>query len=72
MAVQKKRSTHSKIRMRRAHDHLKPTECSIESKSSSKIHLNHHLTEDGFYGGKQVIPVKLKEKKKQEETEQES
>lgn len=61
MAVQKTRSSRAKIGKRRTHDSLKTFHFSIEKSSETKLHLNHNLTEDGFYGGKQVIPSKAKQ-----------
>jgi len=57
MAVQQNRKTRSKRGMRRAHDHLKSSTLSVDQ-TTGEIHRRHHVTADGFYRGKQVIPPK--------------
>jgi len=60
MAVAQGRTTRSKRGMRRAHDHLQQPALSIDP-VSGETHLRHHVTADGFYRGKRVIPAgKLK------------
>jgi len=54
MAVQKSRKTPSKRGMRRSHNALKNPALS-EDQETGEIHLRHHITEDGYYRGKQVI-----------------
>ena len=54
MAVQKSRKTPSKRGMRRSHNALKNPTLS-EDQETGEIHLRHHITEDGYYRGKQVI-----------------
>jgi len=54
MAVQKSRKTPSKRDMRRSHNALKNPALS-EDQETGEIHLRHHITEDGYYRGKQVI-----------------
>jgi len=54
MAVQKSRKTPSKKGMRRSHNALKNPALS-EDQETGEIHLRHHITEDGYYRGKQVI-----------------
>ena len=58
MAVQKSKKTPSKRGMRRAHDALKAATLSVDSTTGSK-HLRHHISPDGFYKGREVIPGKL-------------
>lgn len=58
MAVQKSRKTRSKRGMRRAHDHLKPVALSVDP-TTGETHRRHHITEDGYYRGKQVIEVNV-------------
>jgi len=53
MAVQKSRKTPSKRGMRRSHNALKNPALS-EDQETGEIHLRHHITEDGYYRGKQV------------------
>lgn len=58
MAVQKNRKTRSKRGMRRAHDALTgPT--LTEDKTTGEMHRRHHMTEDGFYRGRQIIQEKV-------------
>ena len=54
MAVQKSRKTPSKRGMRRSHNALKNPALS-EDQETGEIHLRHHITEDGYYRGKQVL-----------------
>lgn len=58
MAVQKSKKTPSKRGMRRAHDALKAATLSVDSTTGAK-HLRHHISPDGFYKGREVIPSKL-------------
>jgi len=60
MAVQKSRKSRSKRGMRRSHDALSNPALSIDSLSGEN-HLRHHISEDGYYKGKQVLSVKTKE-----------
>ena len=57
MAVQKNKVTPSRRGMRRSHDALTGSTLSIDS-TSGETHLRHHVTADGFYRGKKVIPAK--------------
>lgn len=54
MAVQKNRKTRSKRGMRRSHDALSNPTLSIDP-TSGETHRRHHVTEDGFYKGRQVV-----------------
>ena len=54
MAVQQNRKTRSKRGMRRSHDALKTPTLSVDP-VSGETHLRHHMTEDGFYRGRQII-----------------
>ena len=54
MAVQKNRKTRSKRGMRRSHDALKKPTLSVDQ-TTGETHLRHHLTEDGYYRGRQVL-----------------
>lgn len=60
MAVQKSRKSRSRRGMRRSHDALSNPVLSIDP-LSGESHRRHHITEDGYYRGKQVVSVKLKE-----------
>jgi large subunit ribosomal protein L32 len=55
MAVQKSRKTPSKRGMRRAHDALQANAVSFD-RATGQAHLRHHVTADGFYRGKRVLP----------------
>lgn len=55
MAVQQNRKTRSKRGMRRAHDGLKRTATSIEP-TTGETHRRHHISADGYYRGRQVLP----------------
>ena len=57
MAVQQNRKTPSKRGMRRSHDALSAETLSIDS-TSGETHLRHHVTSDGFYRGRKVLPGK--------------
>ena len=57
MAVQKNKVTPSRRGMRRSHDALTGSTLAIDS-TSGETHLRHHVTADGFYRGKKVIPTK--------------
>ena len=54
MAVQKSRVTRSRRGMRRAHDALTIPAISQDSETG-EMHRRHHVTETGFYRGKQMI-----------------
>ena len=54
MAVQKSKVTRSKRNMRRAHDSLNGPTLSVDS-ATGETHRRHHVTNDGFYKGRQVI-----------------
>lgn len=60
MAVQQNRKTSSKRDMRRAHDALTAPTLSTDS-LTGEIHRRHHITKDGYYRGRQVIPSKVVE-----------
>ena len=57
MAVQKTRKSKSKRDMRRAHDALGLPTLSIEP-TSGETHQRHHVSADGFYRGRKVVPAK--------------
>jgi large subunit ribosomal protein L32 len=57
MAVQQNRKTPSKRGMRRSHDALTAETLSVDS-TSGETHLRHHVTADGFYRGRKVLPGK--------------
>lgn len=56
MAVQKSRRTRSTRGMRRSHDALSSPTLSIDQETG-ETHRRHHITEDGFYRGRQVIEM---------------
>ena len=55
MAVQKNRKTRSKRGMRRSHDHM-ITATFATDEATGEIHRRHHITADGYYRGKRVLP----------------
>jgi large subunit ribosomal protein L32 len=57
MAVQQRRKSKSRRDMRRAHDALASPTLSIEP-TSGEIHRRHHVSADGFYRGRKVVPAK--------------
>jgi len=57
MAVQKNRKTPAKRGARRAHDALKNPTLSIEP-TTGETHRRHHVSPDGFYRGRKVVPDK--------------
>jgi large subunit ribosomal protein L32 len=60
MAVQQNRKTPSRRGMRRSHDALSGPTLSVEP-TTGEIHRRHHISEDGFYRGRQVIVEKIEE-----------
>lgn len=59
MAVQKSRKSRSKRGMRRAHSALTVGATSVDATTGS-THRRHHIGEDGYYRGKQVIDKTVK------------
>jgi large subunit ribosomal protein L32 len=57
MAVQKGKKSKSRRDMRRAHDALSSPTLSIEP-TSGETHRRHHVSADGFYRGRKVVPAK--------------
>ncbi|MBI2970520.1 MAG: 50S ribosomal protein L32 [Gammaproteobacteria bacterium] len=57
MAVQKDRKSKSRRDMRRSHDALSPPSLSIEA-STGEVHRRHHISPNGYYRGRKVIPGK--------------
>lgn len=57
MAVQQRRKSRSRRNMRRAHDALSPPTLSIEP-TSGETHRRHHVSPDGYYRGRKVLPDK--------------
>jgi large subunit ribosomal protein L32 len=55
MAVQQNRKSKSKRNQRRAHDSLTGPTLSVEP-NSGETHLRHHVSADGFYRGRKVLP----------------
>ncbi len=57
MAVQKSRKTRSKRGMRRAHSALTSTALSVDA-ATGETHRRHHISPEGYYKGRQVLPQK--------------
>ncbi len=55
MAVQQRKKSKSRRNMRRSHNALKTSALSIEPETG-ELHRRHHISEDGYYRGKRVIP----------------
>lgn len=55
MAVQQRKKSSSKRGTRRAHDALRPPTLSIEP-TTGETHRRHHVSADGYYRGRKVIP----------------
>ena len=60
MAVQKHKVTRSNRGKRRSHDGVTAPTLSIDS-TTGETHRRHHITEDGFYRGRQVIETKVED-----------
>lgn len=58
MAVQKSRKSRSTRGMRRSHDALSKPTLSIDP-VSGETHRRHHVTADGYYRGREAIPVTI-------------
>jgi large subunit ribosomal protein L32 len=56
MAVQQNKKSRSRRDMRRSHDALTRPTLSIDS-TTGEVHRRHHMTEDGFYRGRQILDV---------------
>lgn len=54
MAVGQARTTRSRRNQRRSHDKVTKPTLSIDSETG-ETHRRHHMTEDGYYRGRQVI-----------------
>lgn len=54
MAVQKNRKTRSKRDMRRSHYRVLPSTLS-EDPTTGTRHRRHHISDDGFYKGEEII-----------------
>lgn len=57
MAVQKSRKTPSRRGMRRSHDALSSPTLATDA-TTGEIHRRHHITEEGYYRGNQVVKQK--------------
>ena len=54
MAVQKNKKSRSRRDMRRSHDSLGAPTLSVDN-VTGETHLRHHMTEDGYYRGRQIL-----------------
>lgn len=57
MAVQKSKVTRSRRGQRRSHDSLTSKTLS-QDPLTGETHLRHHVSPDGMYKGRQVLPSK--------------
>ncbi len=55
MAVQKSKKSRSRRDMRRGHDTLGTPTLSMEP-STGEAHRRHHISSDGYYRGRKVLP----------------
>lgn len=55
MAVQQNKKSPSRRGKRRAHDSLSAAALSVDS-MTGEIHRRHHVSADGYYKGKKVLP----------------
>ncbi len=60
MAVQKNRKSHSRTKMRRAHQRARRVTLSSDQQSG-EIHKRHHVAPDGYYRGREVIARSVEE-----------
>ncbi len=60
MAVQQNRKSRSKRDMRRGHDKLSAPSLSVDP-TTGETHRRHHISPDGFYRGRKVLPTKDEE-----------
>lgn len=58
MAVQKSKVTRSRRGQRRSHDALAKPSLAIDA-TTGETHRRHHLTADGYYRGRRVLPDKV-------------
>jgi len=57
MAVQQNKKTRSRRGMRRSHDSISGPTLSIDP-MTGETHRRHHVSADGFYKGRKVVPGK--------------
>ncbi|MCB1744025.1 MAG: 50S ribosomal protein L32 [Gammaproteobacteria bacterium] len=57
MAVQQNKKSTSRRGMRRAHDALSSPSLSTDA-TSGEVHRRHHVSPDGYYRGRKVVPGK--------------
>lgn len=55
MAVQKNKKSPSRRNMRRGHDSLLSPTLSADP-TTGETHRRHHVSPDGYYRGRQVVP----------------
>lgn len=57
MAVQQNKKTRSRRGMRRSHDGISGPTLSIDP-MTGETHRRHHVSADGFYKGRKLVPGK--------------
>jgi len=57
MAVQQNKKSPSRRGMRRSHDALRAATLT-EDQQTGEVHLRHHISPDGYYRGRKVLPSK--------------
>ena len=68
MAVQKNKKSTSKRGMRRSHDALHKATLSADP-TTGILHRRHHIAPDGYYRGREIIPVEAAVDEEQETTD---
>lgn len=67
MAVQKSKKSRSKRGMRRANDFIKLPSLTTDA-YTGEVHVRHHVSEQGYYKGKEVIKSSNKQAQEQKES----
>jgi large subunit ribosomal protein L32 len=57
MAVQQNKKSPARRGMRRSHDALRAAALT-EDPQTGEVHLRHHISPDGYYRGRKVLPSK--------------
>lgn len=60
MAVQKSKKSRARRDMRRSHHGATSPAYSIDS-TTGELHRRHNVTANGYYRGKQVVQIKVKD-----------
>ena len=66
MAVQKHKKSRAKSAMRRSHHKAKLVAYGTDA-ITGEVHLRHRITASGYYRGKPVVNIRVKEQKEEED-----